>query len=192
MLGMVYGSYNNYIYCEEHGMEKYMKFPMFEKETKDKKYQANPYRATNFKKDEDGNLICPNNKKFVFKSTKPVRGNNYGRVEEIYECESCEGCPHKEECYPRAKYNRTITLNEELTATHEEVLENLCSIKGALLRMNRSIQAEGTFGTMKWDKSYKRAFRRGLESVILEFTLIYCGFNLCKYHNKKQRVSIAA
>ena len=24
-----YGSYNNYIFCEQHGMEKYMKFPMF-------------------------------------------------------------------------------------------------------------------------------------------------------------------
>lgn len=26
-----YGSYNNYLYCKEHGMEKYMKFTMFEK-----------------------------------------------------------------------------------------------------------------------------------------------------------------
>jgi hypothetical protein len=25
-----YGSYNNYLYCEEHGMEKYMKFTMYE------------------------------------------------------------------------------------------------------------------------------------------------------------------
>lgn len=25
-----YGSYNNYLYCEEHGMGKYMKFTMFE------------------------------------------------------------------------------------------------------------------------------------------------------------------
>lgn len=32
-----YGSYNNYLYCAEHGMEKYMKFTMFEKETKDEK-----------------------------------------------------------------------------------------------------------------------------------------------------------
>lgn len=31
-----YGSYNNYIYCEQHGMEKFMKFTMFEKETKNK------------------------------------------------------------------------------------------------------------------------------------------------------------
>ena len=37
-------------------MEKYMKFTMFEKETTDKKYQENPYRAVNFRKDKDGNL----------------------------------------------------------------------------------------------------------------------------------------
>ena len=29
-----YGSYNNYIFCEQNGIEKYMKFPMFKKETK--------------------------------------------------------------------------------------------------------------------------------------------------------------
>ena len=34
-----YGSLNNYIYCQEHRMEKYMKFPMFKKETEDKKYR---------------------------------------------------------------------------------------------------------------------------------------------------------
>ena len=27
-----YGSYNNYIFCEQNGIEKYMKFPMFKKE----------------------------------------------------------------------------------------------------------------------------------------------------------------
>ena len=44
-----YGSYNNYLYCEEHGMEKYMKFTMYKKETTDKKYHENPYRAVNKK-----------------------------------------------------------------------------------------------------------------------------------------------
>ena len=32
---------------------------------------------------------------------------------------------------------------------YQEVIRNLESIQGALLRMNRSIQAEGTFGIMK-------------------------------------------
>ena len=61
-----YGSYNNYLYCEEHGMEKFMKFTMFEKETKNQKYQNNPYRIDNFRCDSEGNLICPNDKKFIF------------------------------------------------------------------------------------------------------------------------------
>ncbi|MGI6500706.1 MAG: transposase [Anaerostipes sp.] len=187
-----YGSYNNYLYCEEHGMEKYMKFTMFKKETKDKKYHNNPYRAINFKRDATGNLICPRGKAFHFKSKRHVYKNKYGRTEEVYECESCEGCPHKKECCPRASGNRMICMNQELTSIHQEVLSNLESIHGALLRMNRSIQAEGTFGILKWDKSYKRLFRRGEKNVILELTLISCGFNLYKYHNKMQRKELVA
>ena len=40
-----YGCLNNYLYCQMHGMEKYMKFTMYEKESKDSKYRDNPYRA---------------------------------------------------------------------------------------------------------------------------------------------------
>jgi len=187
-----YGSYNNYLYCEEHGMEKYMKFTMFEKETKSEKYHTNPYRAVNFKRDDEGKMICPNGRKFIFKYNRRVKGNRYGRTEELYECENCEGCPHKAECCKSAKGNRTVRINRELTSFHEEVISNLGSIQGALLCMNRSIQSEGTFGIIKWNRSYKRLFRRGKENVILELTLISCGYNLYKYHNKKNRELLAA
>ena len=188
-----YGSYNNYLYCEEHGMEKYMKFTMFEKETKSEKYHTNPYRAVNFRRDPEGNLICPNDKKFIFKYNKHVKGNKYGRTEEIYECENCEGCPYKAKCCKSAKGNRTIRVNQELTSFHEEVISNLECIHGALLCMNRSIQSEGTFGIIKWDRNYKRLFRRGKKNVLLELTLIACGYNLYKYHNKKKKnINLAA
>lgn len=187
-----YGSFNNYIYCEQHNMQKFMKFTMFEKETKDEKYRNNPYKSTNFKYDKSGNLICPNGRKLNFKFNRHIYGNKYGRTEEIYECESCQNCPHKQECCPKTKNNRTVRINKELTSMHEEVLKNLCSIHGALLCMNRSIQAEGTYGIIKNDKSYKRIKRRGLDNVILELTLISCGFNLCKYHNKKARAKQCA
>ena len=179
-----YGSFNNYLYCEEHGMKKYMKFTMFEKESKDEKYRDDPYRAVNFPIDESGSPVCPNGKKFNYLYTKPVRGNKYGRTEEFFQCEDCSGCAHKEKCC-KCKGNRIIRLNEELTQFHSEVLGNLNSIHGALLRMNRSIQAEGTFGTIKWNRSYIRARRRGLKSLILEFGIISCGFNLHKFHLKK-------
>lgn len=186
-----YGSYNNYIYCEQHGMEKYMKFPMFKKETEDEKYHNNPYRAVNFKRDEEGNLICPNEKKFHFAYRKDVKGNQYGRQEEIYICEDCSGCPYAEQCKKTEK-NRSIRVNRELTVMHQEVIENLESIHGALLRMNRSIQAEGTFGIIKNDRWYKRIVRRGIESVRMEIFLVSIGHNLYKYHNKQMKLQKAA
>ena len=75
---------------------------------------------------------------------------------------------------------------------HQEVINNLESIHGALLRMNRSIQAEGTFGIMKNDRWYKRIVRRGLDSVRLEVFLVSIGQNLYKFHNKQLKKSMAA
>ena len=179
-----YGSFNNYLYCELHNMEKYMKFTMYEKETKDSKYRDDPYRACNFDIDHEGYMICPNGKRFHFLRSAPVKGNNFGRTEEYYRCEDCTGCPYRENCH-KSKDDRVVRINEELTQFHNEVLANLNCVHGALLRMNRSIQAEGTFGEIKWNRGYKRIRRRGIEGVILELGLISCGFNLHKYHTKR-------
>lgn len=120
-----------------------------------------------------------------------MKGNQYGRQEEVYECEDCAGCPFAERCKKTDK-NRKVRINQELTAMHQEVVKNLESIQGALLRMNRSIQAEGTFGIMKNDRWYKRIVRRGIESVRLEMFLVSIGQNLYKFHNKKKRTIVAA
>lgn len=80
-----YGSYNNYLYCEQTGMKKYMKFTMFKKEITDTKYRNNEFRAVNFKRNEAGELICPNGRKFTHFYDKLVRGNKYGRTEEYYQ-----------------------------------------------------------------------------------------------------------
>lgn len=186
-----YGSYNNYLFCQEHGMEKFMKFSMYNKETTDTKCRKDPFRAVNFKTDQEGSLICPNGKKFVFSYRKSVKGNLYGRQEEIYECEDCSNCPYADKC-KKTDGNRTIRLNEELTAFHQEVLDNLESIHGALLRMNRSIQAEGSFGIMKQDRWYKRIVRKGLKWVKLELILVVLGHNLYKFHNRKMKNLVAA
>ena len=186
-----YGSYNNYIFCEQHGMKKYMKFPMFKKETTDKKYHEDPFRAVNFPIGKDGIMRCPNGKRFYLQYQKNVKGNKYGRQEEVYQCEDCSICPYAEQCKKTDK-NRTVRINRELTAMHQEVIENLESIQGALLRMNRSIQAEGTFGIMKNDRWYKRIVRRGIKSVLLEVFLVSIGHNLYKYHNKQKKVATAA
>ena len=183
-----YGSYNNYLFCELNDIEKFMKFTMYEKETKDKKYHNDEFRSINFKRNNEGFLICPNNKKFNFLYRKHIKGNNFGRTSEVYECEDCSACPLKSKCH-KGKGNRKININDELTGFHKEVINNLESTHGALLKMNRSIQAEGTFGILKQDRWYKRIVRKGEFKVKLEIYLVSIGHNLYKYHNKKQRIN---
>ena len=143
---------------------------MFKKETTDRKYREDPFRAVNFPIGEDGIMRCPNGKNFYLRYRKNVKGNKYGRQEEYYQCEDCSGCPYAEQCKKTDK-NRIVRINRELTAMHQEVIENLESIQGALLRMNRSIQAEGTFGIIKNDRWYKRIVRRGIKSVCWKYFL---------------------
>ena len=81
IVGAGYGSFNNYIFYQEHGMEKFMKFPMFKKETEDEKYRYDQFRAVNFKTDSVGNLVCPNGKIIRFSYRQPIKGNLYGGQE---------------------------------------------------------------------------------------------------------------
>ena len=37
-------------------------------------------------------MRCPNEKAFQILYRRSVRGNQYGRKEELYECEDCSGC----------------------------------------------------------------------------------------------------
>ncbi len=136
-------------------------------------------------------VYCPGGKKFHYLRRSPIKGNRYGRCEEYYQCEDCTGCAQKKQCC-KCQGNRVIRLNEERSSFHQEVLCNLNNIHGALLGMNRSIQEEGVYGGIKWNRSYTRARRKGVEGVIFEIALISCGFNLHKYHIKKSAGRIAA
>lgn len=183
-----YGSYNNYLYCFDHNMEKYMKFPMYKKWTENKKYREDMFKPVNFTFDKENRLLCPNKKIFNKIKDIPVKGNKYHRTEEVYQCENCEGCPFRNKCHQQ-KENRVIHINKELTAIHEEVISNLQGIQGCLLRTNRSIQSEGAFGILKEDKGYRRMKRKGMNSATTEAYLIAIGFNLKKYYNKTNKIS---
>ncbi|MGE1063730.1 transposase [Megasphaera paucivorans] len=139
-----------------------MKFTMYKQETTNAKYRENLFRAVNFKIDAKGTLRCPAGQAFHLQYRRNVKENRYGRQEEVYQCENCTDCPYASACKKTNK-NRTIQLNQELTSMHQEVVNNLESIQGALLRMNRSIQSEGTFGIMKNNRWYKRIVRKGIE-----------------------------
>ena len=56
-----------------------MKFTMLKKETTDRKYHEDPFRAVNFQIGEDGTMRCPNGNAFYLQYRKSVKENHYGR-----------------------------------------------------------------------------------------------------------------
>jgi len=164
---------------------------MFKKESEDETYLDDLYRAVNFPINENGRPICPGGKEFHYMTSRRVKHNHYSWAEEFWQCEDGSNFPLKPKCCKYAG-NRVVRLNEELRCIHKKVTENLNSIHGALLRMYRSIQSEGTFGTIKWNRAYTRVRRRGMQGLLLEIAMISCGFNLYKYHLKKLGASTAA
>lgn len=63
--------------------------------------------------------------------------------------------------------------------------KNITSKDGIILRMNRSIQVEGTFGVLKQDYGFRKFLTRGKANVKIEFLLLSLGYNINKLHNKK-------
>lgn len=152
-----YGSYNNYVLLWRAWDGKIHEIYDVQRRQVIK-YRENPYHAANFQRDGSGTCL-PKWKKILLQSRRPVYKNKYGRTEELYECESCEGCPHK--CKLRSKGIEQPNHSHEWGIDIHTSRSNIEpeSIHGALLRMNRRIQAEGTFGILKWDRFYKRLFR---------------------------------
>ena len=63
--------------------------------------------------------------------------------------------------------------------------EFIHSKKGIQLRINRSIQIEGAFGTVKGNYEYRRVRHKGKENVEKELLFMAFGFNLRKYRSRR-------
>ena len=180
-----YGSYDNYFYCVEHDIEAYIKYTMYSKE-KERKYQKDIFKRTNWKKNEYGEYQCPAGHVFHYIGESVDKRSRYHRINQRYSCEKCEGCSLKMKC-TKAKGDRVITVNPVLEEFERTAKNKLDSEKGIYHRMQRSIQTEGAFGIIKEDYGYERFHRRKIKNVEMEFLLVCIGFNLLKYHNKKYR-----
>ena len=64
--------------------------------------------------------------------------------------------------------------------------EKINSEQGKLLRVNRSIQAEGVFAMVKEDMGFRRFLLRGAVKVEVEWTLLSLAYNVLKLHHKLQ------
>ena len=118
----------------------------------------------------------------------------YVSVKNIYQCKECKDCPYKKECIkgnncktPIEERNKVLSVAKTFLKYREEDLERILSDEGILLRINRSIQAEGSFGELKQDMQFRRYLSRGTSNVLAESILLAMAKNVNKLHNKIQK-----
>ena len=82
--------------------------------------------------------------------------------------------------------NQGITSCKNIYKTQKRGFERIISDEGVLYRMNRSIQAEDSFGDIKQDMQFRRYLSKGSANVLAESTLLAIARNINKLHNKIQ------
>lgn len=65
-------------------------------------------------------------------------------------------------------------------------MERILTEEGCQLRMNRSIQAEDSFGELKQDMQFRKYLSRETQNVTAESILLAMAHNINKLHNKIQ------
>ena len=173
-----YGNYKNYKYIKKHGINNYIKFQNWEEEATGK----NPQFFYTF----DDGVLCLNANigEIVPFDYYHRRKYEYGV---LYKFTGCNDCKYSYKCKAKLKEENRNTnfryyeLIPEYELLKDEVRNNLLSPKGIEMRINRSIQSEGTFGQIKSNMDYDRIRRRGLEKASVEVMLMSLGVNIRRY-----------
>jgi len=171
-----YGSFPNYRFLSTHRIVNFVKYQGWEQER-----SGNPSDLFSF--DPAGNLICLKGKTATtFESYHGRHPKGKGYL--FYLVEECAGCRCKRLCRAPLKVKddpgRVFEINKDLFRYKLDARDNLLSVKGIEMRVNRSSQVEGAFGVIKQDMDYDRIRRRGLENVRAEFMLVCLGYVLRK------------
>ena len=170
-----YGCLDNYRFLNDNNIENYVKHNSFRGNVSG----SNPDR---YYLNEDGTLTCLNGNtgfKVDISNRHPSKSGSY-----FYKVEGCNECPFSIYCkrYMKNKNDnyRIFEVVEELQKYKNQSFENLLSVKGIEMRVNRSSQVEGAFGVLKEDMNYTRLRRTSLDRVNTEFMLTFLGYNIRK------------
>ena len=175
-----YESEENYIFIESNGQTAYIK-PQNYEISKTRKFKSDISRRENMDYDPlTDSYTCRNGKNLSAVSTTAHKtSTGYQREVTIYECSSCDGCPYKKDCIKGNNCktafedrNKRLSVSRKMEEKRAECLERITSDYGTQLRMNRSIQAEGSFANVKEDMSFRRYLYRGKENVLAQSILL--------------------
>lgn len=179
-----YESEENYKALEQRSQAAYIKPQNYEK-AKTLRYRNNAYLREHMPYDaQKDTYICPAGNLFTpqYETRRRSKSGFEAKIT-VYECSGCEGCDQRKLC-TRSKGNRRMQVSKDFIALRQAALERISSEKGKILRLNRSIQSEGTFGVLKQNCSFRRFLRRGKANVFTETMLYAMAFDLNKLHAK--------
>ena len=189
-----YESEENYSFIEENNQISFIKPSNYEI-SKTRKYKNDISRIDNMDYYSESDLfICQNGKKLIANWIKIRKSKTgYESVKTIYICEDCSNFNYKSQCIKGnnskislEKRTKKFETSKKFNRQRKEDLERIITDEGILLRMNRSIQAEGSFAQVKHDMNFKIFMCRGQKNVLAESILLAIAHNVNKLHNKIQ------
>ena len=189
-----YESEENYLFLEGNGQLAYIK-PQNYEISKTRKYRQDIGRMENMNYDEkaDG-YYCKNGQVLTVQYEKrETTASGYRRTVTVYRSSGCSGCPFKTDCIkgnncktPMEDRQKVLYVSKKMKEKRQETLKRITSDYGTQLRMNRSIQAEGSFANIKGDMEFRRYLYRGKANVTAQSILLAIGYNINKLHHKIQ------
>lgn len=189
-----YESEEAYVFLEKNEQVPYIK-PQNYEISKTQKYKEDIGRRENMTYlEEDDVYICNAGKRLISVGEKHTKNRNgYASTVTVYECKDCSGCLNKTNCIrgnncktPMEDRNKRLTVSKVLKDKRQETLERITTEYGAKLRMNRSIQVEGSFAVIKEDMGFRQYLYRGKENVLAQSILAAIAHNINKLHYKIQ------
>lgn len=178
-----YGSLENYEYLEANGIENYLKYNTFHKESTSN-YQLDISKSDNLYYNAAGDYyVCPMGQIMsnTGSGTRTTKSGYHYNVT-YYKAQNCQGCPLRGACH-KSKGERIIESNPEFRKFRQQAKENLNSEKGRKLRRQRNFDVESVFGHIKSNRHMNRFRMRGIEKANLEIGLLAVVHNLKKLHS---------
>ena len=189
-----YESEENYLFLEANNQIAFIKPANYEI-SKTRKYKNDIGKIENMEYDKIPDFYtCKNNRKLTVSHIRHNKTKTgYVSEKTIYTCENCNDCSYKSDCIkgnncktPLGERTKVLQVAKTFIKHRKEDLERIISDEGVLYRMNRSIQAEGSFGDIKQDMQFRRYLSKGTANVLAESTLLAIARNINKLHNKIQ------
>ena len=170
-----YGSYTNYEYLEEKGIDGYVPDDHF-RQYKRGEYEKeeNRYHYSNFKYDEStDSYICPEGKPLKYWKTRKNKTRKRQWNHKVYRGRECRDCTKRSLCTKSKKRELLIDTREPLL---QKMREKLISEEGKKKYLKRQCTIEPVFGHLKFNLGYRNFLLRGIEKVTAEFKLMCIGW----------------